>query len=230
MYCDHSRKYRSMYETYTNERDMAGYATDVFEKKCKGKSYNFNTLKETRNNYLLTLGRPPLISCEAGSEKDGKIYCPPVGDYVAAEQCPMYQKCKKKCNHKNCESCVKKHCLKNHECEPLCQSRAGGLIVNDKSKCSTCRHNVAKKDNFKESYISAPAMCTDDSCPNCGCNNKCTPKQPWCNCTQGNSQNHGTCTCSSKNTCVQALGRTRVGPGHRAHPSPGGCSSVNCFR
>ena len=61
MDCDRSKKYRSMYKTYTNESNMAGYATDVFEKNFKGKSYNFNTLKETRNNSIITLGRPALI-------------------------------------------------------------------------------------------------------------------------------------------------------------------------
>jgi len=145
MDCDHSRKYRSMYKTYTNGRDMAGYATDIFEKKCKGKSYNFNTLKETTNNNIITLGRPALISCKAGSEKDekdGKIYCPPVGDYVAAEQCPMYQKCDCDKYIPNCESCVKKTCLKNHECDSLCQSRGGKLMVNGHSKCSMCLKNL----------------------------------------------------------------------------------------
>jgi len=137
---DHSRKYRPMYKTYTNGTNTAGYAADVFEKK--GKSYNFNTLKETTNNHLFTLGRPPLISCKAGSEKGGKIYCPPVDDYITAEQCPMYQKCK--CNSKNCESCVQKNCLKNHECDPLCQSRAGGLKVNGQKMCSVCLQNIKK--------------------------------------------------------------------------------------
>ena len=91
---------------------------------------------------MLTLGRPPLISCEAGSEKDGKIYCPPVGDYVAAEQCPMYQKCDCDKYIPNCESCVKKTCLKNHECDSLCQSRGGKLMVNGHSKCSMCLKNL----------------------------------------------------------------------------------------
>ena len=61
MYCDHSKKYKSMYKTYTNGTNTAGYAADVFEKKCKEKSYNFNTLKETTDNKLFTLNRKSKI-------------------------------------------------------------------------------------------------------------------------------------------------------------------------
>ena len=142
MYCDHSRKYRSMYKTYTNGNDMAGYITDVFEKKCNGKTYNFNTIKETKNNPLFTLERPALISCKAGSEKDGKIYCPPMGNYVNPYECPMYKSCDCDQQKRNCEMCVKNNCLKNRECDPLCQSRAGKLKVDGHSMCDNCLQKI----------------------------------------------------------------------------------------
>ena len=72
MKCRYSQKYRPIYQTYTNGTNTSGYGADVFEKNCKGKMYNFNTLKETTDNHHITLGRPALISCKDGDTKKEK--------------------------------------------------------------------------------------------------------------------------------------------------------------
>jgi len=144
MNCDHSKTYRSMYKAYTNGTNPAGYAADIFEKKYinRPQHYNFNTLNETTHNNLITLGRPPLISCKDGSKEDNsknnKIYCPSVDKYLSEYECPMYKACDCK-NSKNCRECVKAKCMRNYECSPLCLSRAGGLIINNnQSACNKC--------------------------------------------------------------------------------------------
>jgi hypothetical protein len=145
MKCRYSQKYRPIYQTYTNGTNTSGYGADVFEKNCKGKMYNFNTLKETTDNHHITLGRPALISCKDGDTKKGKIYCPSVDSFISQEQCSMYKPCD--CTKsEDCEKCVKKKCLKNHKCDALCNSRAGGLHawpggVYKQTLCETCKLN-----------------------------------------------------------------------------------------
>lgn len=145
MNCNYSKTYRSMYKAYTNETNQSGYAADVFEKNCQGDVYKFNTLNETFNNKLFMLGRPALISCKDGSKdgsKDDKIYCPSVDEYVAEYECPMYKACNCK-NSKNCRKCIKTKCMKNHDCDVLCASRAGGLPVFGKqTACSRCKQLI----------------------------------------------------------------------------------------
>ena len=108
-------------------------------------NYNFNTLNETTDNDLITLDRPPLISCKDGSKEGDKIYCPPMDKYIDANvfenKCKMYKQCNCK-DSKNCRECVKANCVKNYECAPLCLSRAGGLMIKNKSACERCKQSI----------------------------------------------------------------------------------------
>ena len=53
------KPYNNVYNAYTNGKNKAGYAADVFEKNCKD-AHRFNTLKETSNNKIYILKRPAL--------------------------------------------------------------------------------------------------------------------------------------------------------------------------